>query len=54
MISIVVAASFYSIPEAIGSELLLRHIHPDDPHGKIMLQGRRSGNGSAHGCVSRR
>ena len=34
-----VAASFDSIPEAIGSELLLRHVHPHDPPGKIMLQG---------------
>jgi hypothetical protein len=34
-----VAASFESIPEAIGSELLLRHVHPHDPPGKIMLLG---------------
>jgi hypothetical protein len=34
-----VAASFDSIPETIGSELLLRHIHPHDPPGKIMLLG---------------
>jgi hypothetical protein len=34
-----VAASFDSIPETIGSELLLRHVHPHDPPGKMMLQG---------------
>ena len=34
-----VAASFDSIPETIGSELLLRHVHPHDPPGKTMLQG---------------
>jgi hypothetical protein len=34
-----VAASFDSIPEAIGSELLLRHVHPHDPPGKIMQLG---------------
>jgi hypothetical protein len=34
-----VAASFDSIPETIGSELLLRHVHPYDPPGKIMLLG---------------
>jgi hypothetical protein len=34
-----VAASFDSIPEAIGRELLLRHVHPHDPPGKMMLQG---------------
>lgn len=34
-----VAASFDSIPETIGSELLLRHVHPQDPPGKTMLQG---------------
>lgn len=34
-----VAASFDSIPEAIGSELLLRHVHPHDPPGNIMLLG---------------
>ena len=34
-----VAASFDSIPETIGSEMLLRHVHPDDPPGKTMLQG---------------
>jgi hypothetical protein len=33
------AASFDSIPETIGSELLLRHVHPHDPPGKIMLLG---------------
>jgi hypothetical protein len=34
-----VAACFDSIPESIGSELLLRHVHPHDPPGKIMLPG---------------
>jgi len=34
-----VAASFDSIPETIGSELLLRHVHPHDPPGKIVLLG---------------
>jgi len=35
-----VAASFDSIPEAIGSELLLRHVHPHDPPGKNHAAGR--------------
>jgi hypothetical protein len=34
-----VVASFDSIPETIGSELLLRHVHPHDPPGKTMLHG---------------
>jgi hypothetical protein len=34
-----IAASFDSIPAAIGSELLLRHVHPHDLPGKNMLQG---------------
>ena len=34
-----VAASFDTIPETLGSELLLRHVHPNDPPGKNMLQG---------------
>jgi hypothetical protein len=34
-----VAASFDSIPQAIGNELLLRHVHPYDPPDKIMLLG---------------
>jgi hypothetical protein len=34
-----VAASFDSIPETIGSELLPRHVHPHDPPGRIMLLG---------------
>jgi len=32
-------ASFDAIPESLGSELLLRHVHPDDPPGKNILQG---------------
>ena len=32
-------SSFESIPETLGRELLLRHVHPDDPPGKNMLQG---------------
>jgi hypothetical protein len=34
-----ITASFNSIPEALGKELLIRHVHPDDPPGKNMLQG---------------
>ena len=34
-----VAATFGSIPDTIGNELLLRHIHPEDPPSKMMLQG---------------
>jgi hypothetical protein len=34
-----IAASFDTIPETLGSELLLRHVHPQDPPGKNMLQG---------------
>jgi hypothetical protein len=34
-----VAVSFDAIPESIGSELLLRHVHPADPPSKMMLQG---------------
>jgi hypothetical protein len=29
-------SSFESIPETLGRELLLRHVHPDDPPGKNM------------------
>src|SRR5271165_4064228 len=32
------AASFDRIPETLGSELLLRHVHPSDPPGKTLLQ----------------
>ena len=32
-------SSFDSIPESLGRELLLRHVHPDDPPGKNMQQG---------------
>lgn len=32
-------SSFDSIPKSLGCELLLRHVHPDDPPGKNMLQG---------------
>jgi hypothetical protein len=31
--------SFASIPETLGSKLLLRHVHPHDPPSKNMLQG---------------
>ena len=34
-----VTASFDCIPQTLGSELLLRHVHPYDPPGKNMLQG---------------
>src|SRR6266436_624974 len=34
-----ITASFDSIPETLGSKLLLRHVHPHDPPGKNMLQG---------------
>jgi hypothetical protein len=34
-----ITASFDSIPETLGSNLLLRHVHPHDPPGKNMLQG---------------
>jgi hypothetical protein len=32
-------ASFGAIPESLGKELLLRHVHPYDPPGRNMLQG---------------
>lgn len=32
-------SSFDSIPESLGRELLLRHVHPEDSPGKNMLQG---------------
>jgi hypothetical protein len=34
-----IADSFASIPETLGSKLLLRHVHPHDPPSKNMLQG---------------
>lgn len=33
-----VADSFDRIPETLGSEMLLRHVHPGDPPGKTLLQ----------------
>jgi hypothetical protein len=33
-----IAASFDSIPETLGGNLLWRHVHPHDPPGKNMLQ----------------
>lgn len=30
--------SFDAIPEALGSQLLLRHVHPNDPPGKTLFQ----------------
>lgn len=33
-----IAASFNDISGSLGGELLLRHVHPDDPPGKMMLQ----------------
>jgi hypothetical protein len=32
-------ASFEAIPKTLGQKLLLRHVHPNDPPGKNMLQG---------------
>src|SRR5271170_4698442 len=32
------AASFDRIPQALGNELLFRHVHPSDPPGKTLLQ----------------
>lgn len=32
-------ASFDTIPDTLGSKLLLRHVHPHDPPGKNILQG---------------
>jgi hypothetical protein len=37
--------SFASIPETVGSKLLLRHVHPLDPPSKNMLQGIQSPDG---------
>lgn len=34
-----IAGSFDAIPQTIGRDLLLRHVHPHDPPGKNMLQG---------------
>lgn len=33
-----IACSFASIPQPLARSLLLRHVHPDDPPGKTMLQ----------------
>ena len=33
-----IAGSFTSIPQTLAGSLLLRHVHPDDPPGKTMLQ----------------
>ena len=33
------ASSFGAIPDSLGKELLLRHVHPHDPPGRNMLQG---------------
>jgi hypothetical protein len=33
-----IVRSFESIPESLGQDFLLRHIHPDDPPGKTLLQ----------------
>ncbi len=30
---------FDGIPESLGDDLLVRHAHPDDPPGKMLLQG---------------
>jgi hypothetical protein len=32
------AVSFDSIPNTLGSDFLFRHVHPDDPPGKTLLQ----------------
>jgi hypothetical protein len=34
-----IAPSFEAIPQGLAQELLLRHVHPEDPPGKNMLQG---------------
>ena len=34
-----ISPSFETIPLELGQELLLRHVHPEDPPGKNMLQG---------------
>ena len=33
-----IAGAFASIPQTLVGSLLLRHVHPDDPPGKTMLQ----------------
>jgi hypothetical protein len=33
-----IVSSFQHIPDSLGREFLLRHVHPDDPPGKSLLQ----------------
>lgn len=33
-----IAESFSSVPESLADEFLFRHVHPDDPPGKTMVQ----------------
>ena len=33
-----IVSSFEHIPDSLGREFLLRHVHPDDPPGKNLLQ----------------
>jgi hypothetical protein len=40
-----VTEGFGFIPRTLGGELLLRHVHPDDPPGKTILQGVERGTG---------